>query len=182
MKKVLKYYMALILILPAFITSAQSGDDDDGDSRGYIVKTGDMAPDFEIQYKDGTRTNLSSLRGKVVMLQFTASWCSVCMREMPHIESDIWRKHKNRSDFALIGVAYGEDYDKIQTLVSKTKVTYPIVPDKSGEYFHRYAEKGAGVTRNVIVDRTGRIIFLTRLFNQKEFNAMKKVINNELKK
>jgi peroxiredoxin len=180
MKKVLKYCMALILIMPAFVTLAQS--DDEGDDRGYIVKVGDMAPDFEIEYKDGTKKNLSSFRGKVVMLQFTASWCGVCMKEMPHIESDIWKKHKDRSDFALFGVAYGEDFDQIQTLASRTKVTYPIVPDRSGEYFHKYAEKDAGVTRNIIIDRTGKIIFLTRLFNQKEFNAMKKVINNEFKK
>jgi peroxiredoxin len=146
------------------------------------VKTGDMAPDFEIQYEDGTTKNLSSLRGKVVMLQFTASWCSVCIREMPHIESDIWRKYKSRNDFALVGVAYKEDFDKIHTLVSKTKVTYPIVSDKSGESFHKYAAKGAGVTRNIIVDRTGKIIFQTRLFDQKEFDAMKKIIENELNK
>ncbi|MDR1169260.1 MAG: TlpA family protein disulfide reductase [Prevotellaceae bacterium] len=180
MKKVLKYYMTLILILPAFITLAQS--DDEGSNRGYIVKVGDMAPDFEIEYEDGTKKNLSSFRGKVVMLQFTASWCGVCMKEMPHIESDIWQKHKDRNDFELFGVAYGEGYDRIQFLVSKTKVTYPIVPDRSGEYFHKYAEENAGVTRNIVIGRTGKIIFLTRLFNQREFNAMKKAINNELKK
>jgi thiol-disulfide isomerase/thioredoxin len=116
------------------------------------------------------------------MLQFTASWCSVCIREMPHIESDIWQKYKNRNDFVLVGVAYKEDFDKIRTLVSKAKVTYPIVPDKSGESFHKYAGKNAGVTRNIIVDRTGKIIFQTRLFDQKEFDAMKEVIDNELNK
>jgi peroxiredoxin len=176
MKKAVKHCMLLILVASVFGAVAQDGD------RGYIVKVGDMAPDFEIQYEDGTKTNLSSFHGKVVMLQFTASWCGVCIKEMPHIESDIWQKYKSRADFAIIGVAYEEDFDKIRTLVSKTKVTYPVVPDKSGESFHKYAEKNAGVTRNVIVDRTGRIIFQTRLFEQKEFDAMKKVIDNELNK
>jgi peroxiredoxin len=168
--------MTLILALSVFRIAAQ--DDD----RGYIVKVGDMAPDFEIQYADGTKKNLSSFRGKVVMVQFTASWCSVCIKEMPHIESDIWQKYKDRNDFVLIGVAYKEDFDKINTLISKTKVTYPIVSDKTGERFHKYAGKNAGVTRNIIVDKTGKIIFQTRLFEQKEFDAMKMVIDNELKK
>jgi peroxiredoxin len=168
--------MALIMV--SFVMNVAAQNDD----RGYIVKTGDMSPDFEIQYEDGTTKKLSSLRGKVVMIQFTASWCSVCIKEMPHIESDIWQKYKDRNDFALIGVAYKEDFDKIHTLVSKTKVTYPIVPDKSGESFHKYAGKNAGVTRNIIVDRTGKIIFQTRLFDQKEFDAMKKSIANELNK
>jgi peroxiredoxin len=180
MKKILKYCIITVLILPVFASVARA--DDKNDDRGYIVKAGDMAPDFEIYFKDGTKKKLSSFRGKVVMLQFTASWCGVCIKEMPHIESDIWQKYGKRDDFVLLGLAYKEDYDKIQTLVSKTKVTYPVVPDKSGENFHKYAEKGAGVTRNVIVDKTGKIIFLTRLFNRQEFDAMKEVIDNELKK
>ncbi|MDR1887687.1 MAG: TlpA family protein disulfide reductase [Prevotellaceae bacterium] len=179
MKKVLKYCIMLILTPSASVANAQSGDE--SIDRGYIVKAGDMAPDFEIQYRDGTK-KLSSLRGKVVMLQFTASWCGVCIKEMPHIESDIWQKYRDRNDFVLTGLAYKEDYDKIELLLSKTKVTYPIVPDKSGENFHKYAGKGAGVTRNIIVDKTGKIVFLTRLFNQQEFDAMKKIIDNELNK
>jgi len=50
----------------------------------YLVKVGDMAPDFEVKYVDGTVKKLSDFRGKVVMLQFTASWCSVCRKEMPY--------------------------------------------------------------------------------------------------
>ena len=50
------------------------------DSVGYIVRVGDVAPDFEMELTDGQKVKLSSLRGKVVMLQFTASWCSVCRK------------------------------------------------------------------------------------------------------
>ena len=77
-------------------TSAQA------DSTGYIVRIGEMAPDFTITLTDGKQVTLSSLRGKVVMLQFTASWCGVCRKEMPFIEKDIWLKHKDNADFALI--------------------------------------------------------------------------------
>ena len=51
----------------------------------YLVKVGDVAPDFSLPMTDGTTFTLSKQRGKVVMLQFTASWCGVCRREMPHI-------------------------------------------------------------------------------------------------
>ena len=74
------------------------------DKAGYIVKVGDMAHDFEMTLTDGTKVKLSSLRGKVVMLQFTASWCGVCRKEMPYIESDIWQKHKDNKQFALYGI------------------------------------------------------------------------------
>jgi peroxiredoxin len=172
--------MKILLTLPTLFAIVRY--DGEGKNRGYIVKVGDMAPDVEIQHKNGTITNLSALRGKIVMLQFTASWCNVCISEMPYIESDIWQKYKNMDDFVLFGIAYKENYDKIQTLVVKTKITYPIVPDISGENFHKYAGKNTGVTRNVIVDRTGKIIFLTRLFNKREFNLMKKILDKELSK
>ena len=71
------------------------------DSVGYIVRVGDIAPELEMELTDGQKVKLSDLRGKVVMLQFTASWCGVCRKEMPFIESDIWQKHKANPNFAL---------------------------------------------------------------------------------
>ena len=55
------------------------------DDRAYFVKVGDKAPNFTIKLTNGKTMKLSDLRGKVVMLQFTASWCSVCRKEMPFI-------------------------------------------------------------------------------------------------
>ncbi|MDR2361742.1 MAG: TlpA family protein disulfide reductase [Prevotellaceae bacterium] len=146
------------------------------DTRGYIVKTGDKAPDFTIRYLDGTTAQLSDLRGKVVMLQFTASWCGVCRKEMPHIEKDIWQQYKDRPDFALIGIDYKESADTTRQFASAIPVTYPLTLDKNGETFHLYAAKDAGVTRNVIIDRYGTIVFLTRLYDEQEFAEMLTVI------
>jgi thiol-disulfide isomerase/thioredoxin len=62
----------------------------------YLVKVGDTAPDFTIREAGGESYRLSDLRGKVVMLQFTASWCSVCRKEMPYIQDEIWKPGKSR--------------------------------------------------------------------------------------
>jgi len=59
-------------------------------------------------------------------------------------------------------------------------VTYPLALDPDADIFGLYALKEAGVTRNVIIDRTGKIVFLTRLFNREEFDLMKKAINSQL--
>ena len=95
------------------------------DSTGYIVRIGEMAPDFTITLTDGKQVTLSSLRGKVVMLQFTASWCGVCRKEMPFIEKDIWLKHKDNADFALIGIDRDEPLEKVLAFAKSTGVTYP---------------------------------------------------------
>ena len=147
----------------------------------YLVKIGDMAPDFTIMEAGGKTYKLSDLRGKVVMLQFTASWCSVCRKEMPFIESEIWQA-KKESGLAVIGIDRDEPLDKVIKFEKDMSITYPLALDPYADIFGLYAQKKAGVTRNVIIDRSGRIIFLTRLFDHPEFNKMKEVIFAELAK
>lgn len=152
------------------------------DKRGYIVKVGDMVPDFNLMMMDGTTLNIKELRGKVVMLQFTASWCGVCRQEMPHIESEIWQRHKDNPEFALYGIDLKETPEVTAEFAKAIPVTYPLTLDPEGERFALFCEKGAGVTRNIILDREGRIIMLTRLYDEAEFASMVKLINEELAK
>jgi len=170
-----------VLVFIVLIGMVISGMAQEVKDRGYIVNVGDMAPDFEMKLMDGIKVNLSDLKGKVVMLQFTASWCGVCRKEMPFIEKEIWQINKNK-DFALYGLDRDEPAEKAQKLIDATGITYPIALDEGGQIFEKYAHKESGITRNVIINREGKIIFLTRLFNHEEFEAMKKVIAEELKK
>jgi peroxiredoxin len=147
---------------------------------GYIVKLGQTIPDFDIVLPDGTTTSTKALRGKVVMLQFTASWCSVCRKEMPHIEKEIWKKHKSNSNFALYGIDLKEEKEKVVEFQKQIGISYPLSLDLDGKIFYSFAAQDAGVTRNVIVDKTGKIIYMTRLYKEEEFNEMKKVIEGLL--
>lgn len=152
------------------------------DSTGYIVKVGEMAPDFTITLTDGKQVELSSLRGKVVMLQFTTSWCGVCRKEMPFIEKDIWLKNKNNPDFALIGIDRDEPLEKVLAFAKSTGVTYPLGLDPGADIFAKYVLRDAGITRNVLIDREGRIAKLTRLYNEEEFTSLVNQIDGMLKK
>jgi peroxiredoxin len=164
-----------------FISSSGFSQENKVYADDYIVKVGDLAPDFTINETEGKSYKLSELRGKVVMLQFTASWCSVCRKEMPFIEKEIWIEKKN-SGLVVIGIDRDEPLDKVIQFRKDIAVTYPLALDPGAGIFALYALKEAGVTRNVIIDRTGRIICLTRLYKPEEFDAMKKVISSELAK
>ncbi|TKG91051.1 TlpA family protein disulfide reductase [Puteibacter caeruleilacunae] len=176
--KRLKYFVALVIMM----IGMQSHGYAQADDRGYIVKVGDQMPSFEVTLTDGTKVSLEQLKGKVVMLQFTASWCGVCRKEMPFIEKEIWQKYKDRSDFALLGLDRDEPLNTVLKFKKQTGVTYPLGLDKGAEIFSLVALKNAGITRNVIIDRNGKIVFLTRLFNHEEFNAMKNKIAELLEK
>lgn len=145
--------------------------------RGYIVKVGDQAPDnFELVLTNGQKTSLQQLKGKIVILQFTASWCSVCRKEMPHLESDIWKAYQNKN-VVLIGVDRDEPLEKVQKFHEDMQITYPLALDPGADIFARFAIKKSGVTRNVVIDQTGKIIFLTRLYSPEEFGEMVKVVD-----
>lgn len=148
---------------------------------GYLVKQGDSMPEFEFTLADGKTIDTGDLKGKVVMLQFTASWCSVCRKEMPHIESEIWQKHRKNNDFVLLGVDMDEPVEKVKKFATDMKITYPLALDPGAKIFYTFAAEGAGVTRNIIIDKKGKIAYMTRLYKEDEFNEMKEVIELLLK-
>lgn len=179
MKKLLMFAVLLGCLFTVPVVSAQQPVQ--ADEAGYIVKVGQIAPDFEMTLLDGSKMKLSALRGKVVMLQFTASWCGVCRKEMPFIEKDIWQKHKNNKKFALYGIDRDEPKSKVEAFVKQTKVTYPLGLDPGADIFAKFAERNAGITRNVLIDKTGKIVMMTRLYNEEEFSALCKKIDELLK-
>ena len=148
----------------------------------YLVKVGDVAPDFTLPLTDGTEFTLSKNRGKVVMLQFTASWCGVCRKEMPFIERDIWLPNKDNNDFVLVGIDREEPLEEVKKFAETTGVTYPLALDGNADVFASYAERKSGITRNILIDRDGRIVKLTRLFNEQEFKELVEAIDSLLKK
>ena len=140
-------------------------------NRGYKVKVGDQAPKIDLKLLDGQLINNENIQGKVVVFQFTASWCSVCIKEMPHLEKEVWQRFKN-DNFILIGVDLMEDLEVVKEFISKTEVTYPFTIDNDGTFFESFTVPGAGVTRNIVIDKQGEISFLTRLFDENEFQQM----------
>lgn len=152
------------------------------DSTGYIVFDGDSAPDFVTTLTDGKKVRLGDLRGKVVMLQFTASWCGVCRKEMPHIEKEIWARHRSNPDFVLIGIDRDEPLKTVRQFAKATGISYPLGLDPQADIFALYALRESGITRNVLIDREGKIVKRTRLFNTDEFESLVNAIDAELAK
>lgn len=139
--------------------------------RGYRVEVGDPVPAFTLTDLAGNTWSNEDLLGSVYILQFTASWCGVCRKEMPHLEERVWQRFK-ADGVQLLGVDLDEPPAKVQGLVDDTGVTYPVCLDPGGALFAQITVPKAGVTRNVVVNREGNIAFLTRLFDEEEFEAM----------
>lgn len=137
----------------------------------FLVHVGDQMPDFEVPLNNGSVFKRSDQRGKVVMLQFTASWCGVCRKKCLILKRKSGKKLKDK-DFVLIGLDYQEEPEKVNDFAKQMNISYPLAYDDSGEIFHSIAAKGAGVTRNIIINRNGKIIYLSCLFRMDKFNEM----------
>ena len=160
-----KLLMVLLFIFSSILAQHQA------DSVGFFVKVGDPSPDFTLTFPNGDSTSFAELKGKVIMLQFTASWCSVCRKEMPYIEKDIVQDLKC-DELVVIGVDMDEPAEKVIKFAEDMNISYPLALDPGAEIFGLFADKNSGVTRNVIIDKKGNIAHLTRLFNMEEFGTM----------
>jgi peroxiredoxin len=149
---------------------------------GYTVKIGDKIQDFSLTLTNGKSISSKEWQGKVVMLQFTATWCGVCRKTIPYIEDEIWSKYKKNPEFKLFAVDRGEPLETVKNFIKEVNLSYPVAIDPEAEIFSLFAKKDAGITRNVILDKEGRIAFVTRLYKEDEFKQMNSVIEYLLNK
>ena len=111
------------------------------------------APDFELETFDGGTLRLSELEGKVVVLNFWASWCPPCRWEMPFFET-MWNEYRDR-DVVFVGVAMSDTLEDAQGFAEESGVTYPIGLDHTREIVRDYEVRSLPTT--FFIDREGQI-------------------------
>lgn len=122
-----------------------------------ILKEGQLAPDINLSNTDGKKIKLSSLRGKVVLIDFWASWCGPCLREVPNLRK-AYEKYKTKG-FDIYSVSLDIQKDKWEKAIEKHRMNWNHVSDLKGwesPLVHTYGIKGIPFT--VLIDKDGKII------------------------
>jgi peroxiredoxin len=164
---------ALVLVL--FSTGTGRAQDD----TSTLLKTGDTAPVFSCTTIDGKVFDLSQARGKIVMVNFFATWCGPCNQELPVLQETIWNKFRNDPHFALIILGREHTEKEVKDFVSKKGFTMPFAPDPGRKIYSLYATQN--IPRNVIIDRDGKILFQNIGFTKEEFKTIENLIKDKLK-
>jgi peroxiredoxin len=111
------------------------------------------SPDFELVAIDGRVHRLSDYRGKVVLLQFWATYCSPCRKEMPTMNR-LLDKLADR-DFAILAVNMAEDPEAVKAFLQQTPVKFPVLLDRDGRVLQQW--KVFAAPANFIIGKDGEI-------------------------
>lgn len=168
--------IAVIVLLPSCGNRSAKGGASQSDST-TLVKVGDPAPDFSVALFDGSHLTLSELRGKVVLLNFWATWCPPCRQELTRVQKDLIDRFAGR-DFLFLPVSRGEKRSDVAAFREKTGYTFPMGLDSTRTIYDRYATNF--IPRNYLIDRDGRIITATIGYSPEEFDELIAAIERTL--
>ena len=114
-----------------------------------------MAPDFTLKTLDGTEVSLSQFRGKKVILNFWASWCTPCKEELPHLQAT-WDKYKDSGDVMFLTVAGSQsEEDVIRSYMKDNGYSFIVCLDSGESTFNRY--EIVSIPKTYFIDKGGTI-------------------------
>lgn len=111
--------------------------------------------DFTLEDLSGKKVQLSSLKGKVILINFWATWCPPCRAEMPGMEK-LYQTMKSNPDFVLLAVDSQEDPAVVKAFIEKNKYNFPVLLDQDGAVTAQYSVRAYPTT--YLIDRQGRVI------------------------
>lgn len=144
-----------------------------------VVAVGDPAPDFTLPMYGGGEVTLSDLRGKVVLLNFWATWCPPCMQELSTVQKEIIDRFAGR-EFAFIFASRGDTEEQIAKTREERGFDFPMAMDKDEAVFKLFAKKG--IPHNYLIDRDGRIVHIELGYSPEEFEKFIALIDETIQK
>ena len=149
------------------------------DESGDLVKEGQQMPAFTIMNDNGTQVPSSSLKGKVILINFFATWCPPCQKELAEVQKILWPKYKDNKDFVLLVIGREHTDAELQKYNEKKGFTFPLYPDKNRAIYGAFAKNL--IPRSYLVDKTGKVEYATKGYSDEEFAELMKKIEAALK-
>lgn len=141
-----------------------------------LIHEGDTAPDFTVEMLDGSKVTLSDLKGKVVMVNFWATWCPPCRQEMSHMQELL--DHFAGCDLVVLPISRGEERAKVEEFLTKMGYEFAVGLDPEQKIYGLYATNY--IPRTFIVNKEGIVSYVAVGYDSTVAEEMQQAITAAL--
>lgn len=167
LRPALRLLLAIAVGLCALLQSAE----------GIALDAGDRAPTFRVDDLSGGEISLRTFRGKVVIVDFWASWCEPCKEELPFLNR-LYRD-KREDGLVVIGVSVDRRLRNVRAFLRDVSVAFPVIHDDEQEIADRYSPPS--MPTSFIIDRQGVVRYVHRGFREGDASTIRSQVNRLLR-
>ncbi|MBI1249419.1 redoxin domain-containing protein [bacterium] len=143
------------------------------------VFVGDMAPEFSATTLDGQSFSISEAQGKVVLINFFATWCGPCQMELPGLKQ-IYATHSTDPHFRMLMIGREETELALAVFAKEHDISIPVAADPQRVIYDQFAD--AYIPRNIIISADGKVLFSRIGYSEEDLQEMADLIDRELAK
>lgn len=168
-----------LLVILGFTIHCVSGQNGAELKKTTLVVKDQVVSSFKFEISKGKTISFSEYRGKIVLINFFATWCGPCLRELPLVQEQIWNKHKDDPKFAMLTFGREHSWEEVLKFGKDKNFTFPLLPDPKRGVYGRFATEL--IPRSFLIDAKGNVIYLSEGFEEAHFNELKDLIDKLLK-